>query len=95
MVDQKLFSKHRIYILAHLRDEGKSRFNQIKKRLNISSDGNLAWHIKVLKKAGYVSTTSTSNGSDKKRSELHVQLSKKGIKALEDYRAHINQLIPV
>jgi predicted transcriptional regulator len=100
VVDIKLFSKQRIHILAHLRDNGKSRFSIIKRDLGIPSDGNLAWHLKVLQKGGYIKIdkvvpvlglTAVNPGC---RAECHINLTKKGIKSLDDFKKEITELIP-
>ena len=103
MVDVKLFNKHRLLILAHLRDNGKSRFSVLKKALGISSDGNLAWHLKVLKECGLITTDKIAPASvesdevvdvNNSRRECHINLTDKGADSLDEFKEEILELIP-
>lgn len=91
MVDSRLFNKQRILILAHLRDNGKTRFTSIKKNLGLSSDGNLAWHIKVLSKCGYIKSDTIGRGYG---AICNIKPTSKGMKSLDELVDFIKGTIP-
>jgi DNA-binding HxlR family transcriptional regulator len=90
VVDSKLINKSRILILAHLRDNGKTRFINLKKDLGMSTYGSLAWHIKVLSKYGYVKSDTVGRGHS---AVCNIKSTPKGIKSLDEISKFINNTI--
>ncbi len=61
-IPTRLFNSYRLLILLHLKSNNGLRFHVLKNMLDISSDGNLASHLRALEQEGCIEHSSELEG---------------------------------
>lgn len=88
-LDKRMHEPVRLQIMAHLIAEGPSaRFNELKQALSLTQ-GNLASHIRVLEKAGFVVQSSPEGDPY----ACHIKLTQAGREAFVEYLGSLNEVL--
>jgi predicted transcriptional regulator len=88
-LDPLLHSQLRLAIVSLLMTSNEVDFNQIKETTNATS-GNISVQIKKLQEAGYIEVVKSFKNNYQNTS---LSITKKGIKAFEDYVESLKQYI--
>ena len=89
-IDEILHSRVRLAIVAFLAGAGTAEFSAVRQATR-TTDGNASIHLRKLEDAGYVAMTKRFVG---RKPQTLYELSERGRKALLDYVAHLETLLP-
>lgn len=89
-IDELLQSRVRLAIVAYLASAGAANFPALRDATK-TTDGNASVHLRKLEEAGYVSVE--KRFVDRKPQTLYA-LAPRGRRALLDYVAHLESLLP-
>jgi DNA-binding transcriptional ArsR family regulator len=89
-IDELLQSRVRLAIVAFLASAGQTEFSLLRDAIK-TTDGNASVHLRKLEEAGYVAVD--KRFANRKPQSLYV-LTQRGRKALLDYVAHLESLLP-
>ena len=89
-IDELLQSRVRLAIVAFLASAGQADFSLLRDAIK-TTDGNASVHLRKLEEAGYV--TVEKRFANRKPQSLYT-LTGQGRKALLDYVAHLETLLP-
>jgi DNA-binding HxlR family transcriptional regulator len=88
-LDKRIHEPVRLRIMAHLIADGPSaRFNELKQALGLTQ-GNLASHLKVLERAGFVAQAS----QEADPYACHIELTQTGREAFVEYLGSLNEVL--
>jgi len=88
-LDKRIHEPARLQIMTHLITEGRTaRFTDLKQSLGLTQ-GNLASHLKVLEKAGFVVQTT----AEADPYACHIQLTTAGREAFVEYLDTLNEVL--
>ena len=89
-IDELLQSRVRLAIVAFLASAGQADFSLLRDAIK-TTDGNASVHLRKLEEAGYVAVE--KRFANRKPQTLYA-LTQRGRKALLDYVAHLENLLP-
>jgi len=89
-IDELLQSRVRLAFVAFLASAGETEFSVLRDAIK-TTDGNASVHLRKLEEAGYVSVN--KHFVERKPQTLYA-LTTRGRKALLDYVAHLESLLP-
>ena len=89
-IDELLQSRVRLAIVAFLASAGRADFSVLRDAIK-TTDGNASVHLRKLEDAGYVAME--KRFADRKPQTTYA-LTERGRKALLDYVAHLESLLP-
>jgi DNA-binding transcriptional ArsR family regulator len=89
-IDELLQSRVRLAVVAFLASAGQADFSLLRDAIK-TTDGNASVHLRKLEEAGYVAVE--KRFANRKPQTLYA-LTARGRKALLDYVAHLESLLP-
>ena len=89
-IDELLQSRVRLAIVAYLASAGQADFSLLRDAIK-TTDGNASVHLRKLEDAGYVAMEKRFAN---RKPQTTYALTERGRKALLDYVAHLESLLP-
>jgi DNA-binding transcriptional ArsR family regulator len=89
-IDELLQSRVRLAIVAFLASAGKADFSLLRDAIK-TTDGNASVHLRKLEDAGYVAMEKRFTN---RKPQTRYALTERGRRALLDYVAHLETLLP-
>jgi DNA-binding transcriptional ArsR family regulator len=89
-IDELLHSRVRLAIIAFLAGAETADFSAVRKAIN-TTDGNASVHLRKLEDAGYIAVQKRFVA---RKPQTRYALTETGRKALLDYVAHLESLLP-
>ena len=89
-IDELLQSRVRLAIVAYLASAGRADFSVLREAIK-TTDGNASVHLRKLEDAGYVAMDKRFVN---RKPQTTYALTERGRKALLDYVAHLESLLP-